>query len=81
MTLNSLLRIRDAGNSCAPLRNREMEFFEGFSFSHAAAKMMLSIYSEFAEGFARDGNREFSQFASNPKASCTINRGRCRTSS
>jgi hypothetical protein len=25
---------------------------------------MLSIYSNFAEGFERDGNREFSQFVS-----------------
>ena len=27
-------------------------------------KKIISIYSNFAEGFERDGNREFSQFVS-----------------
>jgi len=32
-------------------------------------KTMLSIYSNFAEGFERDGNREFAQFVSITKGS------------
>jgi four helix bundle protein len=38
-------------------------------------KTMLSIYSNFAEGFERDGNREFSQFVSIAKGSVGETRG------
>ena len=38
-------------------------------------KTMLSIYSNFAEGFERDGNREFSQFVSIAKGSVGEIRG------
>ncbi len=38
-------------------------------------KTMLSIYSNFAEGFERDSNREFSQFVSIAKGSVGETRG------
>ena len=38
-------------------------------------KTMLSIYSNFAEGFERDGNREFAQFVSITKGSVGETRG------
>jgi four helix bundle protein len=38
-------------------------------------KTLLSIYSNFAEGFERDGNREFSQFVSITKGSVGEARG------
>jgi len=38
-------------------------------------KTMLSIYSNFAEGFERDGNREFAQFVSIAKGSVGETRG------
>jgi four helix bundle protein len=38
-------------------------------------KTMLSIYSNLAEGFERDGNREFSQFVSIAKGSVVETRG------
>jgi four helix bundle protein len=38
-------------------------------------KTILSIYSNFAEGFERDGNREFSQFISISKGSVGEARG------
>ena len=38
-------------------------------------KTMLSIYSNLAEGFERDGNREFSQFVSIAKGSVGETRG------
>ncbi len=38
-------------------------------------KTVLSIYSNFAEGFERDGNREFSQFVSISKGSVGEARG------
>ena len=38
-------------------------------------KTMLSIYSNFAEGFERDGNREFTQFVSIAKGSVGETRG------
>jgi four helix bundle protein len=38
-------------------------------------KTVLSIYSNFAEGFERDGNREFTQFVSITKASVGEARG------
>jgi four helix bundle protein len=39
-------------------------------------KTIISIYSNFAEGFERDGNREFSQFVSVSKGSVGEARGR-----
>jgi four helix bundle protein len=36
---------------------------------------MLSIYSNFAEGFGRDGNREFTQFVSIAKGLVSETRG------
>jgi len=38
-------------------------------------KTVISIYSNFAEGFERDGNREFSQFVSVSKGSVGEARG------
>jgi four helix bundle protein len=38
-------------------------------------KTVLSIYSNFAEGFERDGNREFAQFVSIAKGSVGEVRG------
>jgi four helix bundle protein len=38
-------------------------------------KSLLSVYSNFAEGFERDGNREFSQFVSISKGSVGEVRG------
>jgi four helix bundle protein len=38
-------------------------------------KTVISIYSNFAEGFERDGNREFSQFVSISKGSVGEARG------
>src|ERR1700758_849268 len=38
-------------------------------------KTIISIYSNFAEGFERDGNREFSQFVSISKGSVGEARG------
>src|ERR1700730_4051317 len=38
-------------------------------------KTVISIYSNFAEGFERDGNREFSQFVSIAKDSVGETRG------
>ena len=38
-------------------------------------KTVISIYSNFAEGFQRDGNREFSQFVSISKGSVGEARG------
>jgi four helix bundle protein len=38
-------------------------------------KTIISIYSNFAEGFERDGNREFSQFVSVSKGSVGEARG------
>ena len=38
-------------------------------------KSLLSVYSNFAEGFERDGNREFSQFVSISKGSLGEVRG------
>ena len=38
-------------------------------------KTVISIYSNFAEGFERDGNREFSQFVSVSKGSVGDARG------
>ena len=35
-------------------------------------KTIISIYSNFAEGFERDGNREFSQFVSVSKGSVKL---------
>ena len=37
--------------------------------SNALRKTLLSIYSNFGEGFERDGNREFAQFISIAKGS------------
>src|SRR5258708_40341689 len=38
-------------------------------------KTVISIYSNFAQGFERDGNREFSQFVSVAKGSVVDARG------
>ena len=50
-------------------------FFERPGFITQLRKTMLSIYSNFAEGFERDGNREFSQFVSIAKGSVGETRG------
>ena len=42
---------------------------------HQMRKAMLSVYANFAEGFERDGNREFAQFLSQAKGSVGELRG------
>jgi four helix bundle protein len=44
----------------------------------ALRKTLLSIYSNFGEGFERDGNREFAQFLSIAKGSIGETRGQAR---
>jgi four helix bundle protein len=42
---------------------------------HQMRKAMLSVYANFAEGFERDGNKEFAQFLSQAKGSVGELRG------
>src|SRR5208337_632799 len=77
MTLNNLMRFSDAGNSCAPLGEplNSRAFSKDPVLVTQLRKTMLSIYSNFAEGFERDGNREFAQFVSIAKGSVGETRG------
>ena len=61
-------RCRDLVRAVADLINRG-GFSQDIALAAQLRKTMLSIYSNFGEGFERDGNREFAQFVSISKGS------------
>jgi len=61
-------RCRDLVRAVADLIKRGA-FFQDIALAAQLRKTMLSIYSNFGEGFERDGNREFAQFVSISKGS------------
>jgi four helix bundle protein len=61
-------RCRDLVRAVADLVNRGA-FSKDMALAAQLRKTMLSIYSNFGEGFERDGNREFVQFVSISKGS------------
>ena len=61
-------RCRDLVRAVADLINRGA-FSKDITLAAQLRKTMLSIYSNFGEGFERDGNREFAQFVSISKGS------------
>ncbi len=46
------------------------EFGRDFPFRDQVRRAAMSVTANIAEGFERDGNREFAQFLSNSKRSC-----------
>jgi four helix bundle protein len=67
-------RCRDFARAVAVPVNKGV-FSRDPVFVNHLRKTVLSIYSNFAEGFERDGNREFAQFVSITKASVEETRG------
>jgi len=71
----------EAFQKCREFVRAVAELLNGGAFSKDPVlvtqlrKTMLSIYSNFAEGFERDGNREFAQFISITKGSVGETRG------
>ena len=61
-------RCRDFARSVATLLNSGA-FSQDPVLTTALRKTVLSVYSNFGEGFERDGNREFAQFVSIAKGS------------
>jgi four helix bundle protein len=61
-------RCRELGREIAGHLNRGA-FSKDPVLTTALRKTLLSVYSNFGEGFERDGNREFAQFASIAKGS------------
>jgi four helix bundle protein len=61
-------RCREFARGIAGLLNRGA-FSKDPVLTTALRKTLLSIYSNFGEGFERDGNREFAQFVSIAKGS------------
>jgi four helix bundle protein len=61
-------RCRDLVRAVADLINRGA-FSQDIALAAHLRKTMLSVYSNFGEGFERDGNREFAQFVSISKGS------------
>jgi four helix bundle protein len=67
-------RCRDFARNIAAQLNRGT-FSKDPVLSTALRKTLLSIYSNFGEGFERDGNREFAQFLAIAKGSIGEARG------
>jgi four helix bundle protein len=67
-------RCRDFARAVAEPLNARLFSKDPVLVNHLR-KTLLSIYSNFAEGFERDGNREFSQFVSIAKGSVGEARG------
>jgi four helix bundle protein len=64
----ALARCREFARGVAVQLNRGT-FSKDLVLSTALRKTLLSIYSNFGEGFERDGNREFAQFLAIAKGS------------
>src|SRR5271165_1233066 len=71
MTLLNLMRLSDAGSSRDGIARHLSRgaFSKDPVLTTALRKTLLSVYSNFGEGFERDGNREFAQFVSIAKGS------------
>ena len=73
MTLLNSMRLSDAESlrvrRLASICSRGAVFSRDPVLTTALRKTLLSVYSNFGEGFERDGNREFAQFVSIAKGS------------